>query len=296
MQGLGDRVICNADVSGVAADSVTTRRRAQDSRRRRSSTGAATRGGNTWTWATRSSSARSSTLAADHGLTSPILMDATVKQVDGFRFLYTLPLSDRRLLIEDTRYSESPRDLDREPMRTEINGRYADQYDWLDPARRSRRGGRIAGRHGWRYRIVLGGRPGLWPRSGVRAGLFHYVTGYSLPEAVDLADEIAARPGADSASLHRAIRARSRDLWRRGRFYRLLNRMLFRAARPDDRYRVLQHFYRLPEDVVHRFYAGRNDAGEIACGFCRGNRRFRSAGPFAAGSPGRRGRPKGRPS
>mgnify|MGYP001270240259 CR=1 FL=1 len=47
-------------------------------------------------------------LAAPHGLVRPILMDATVPQVDGFRFLYTLPFAPDRLLIEDTRYSDTP--------------------------------------------------------------------------------------------------------------------------------------------------------------------------------------------
>jgi lycopene beta-cyclase len=34
--------------------------------------------------------------------------------------------------------------------------------------------------------------------------------------------------------------------------------MLFRAADPPHRYRVLEHFYRLPEPVIARFYAGRS--------------------------------------
>ena len=38
-----------------------------------------------------------------HGLRSPMLMDATVPQLDGFRFFYVLPLAPRRLLVEDTR-------------------------------------------------------------------------------------------------------------------------------------------------------------------------------------------------
>ena len=33
--------------------------------------------------------------------------------------------------------------------------------------------------------------------------------------------------------------------------------MLYRAAEPGERYRVLQHFYRLPEPLIARFYAGR---------------------------------------
>ena len=38
----------------------------------------------------------------------------------------------------------------------------------------------------------------------------------------------------------------------------MLNRMLFRAARPEERVRVFNHFYRLGDDLVARFYAGRS--------------------------------------
>ena len=33
--------------------------------------------------------------------------------------------------------------------------------------------------------------------------------------------------------------------------------MLFDAARPEERYRVFERFYRLREPLVERFYAGR---------------------------------------
>jgi lycopene beta-cyclase len=38
----------------------------------------------------------------------------------------------------------------------------------------------------------------------------------------------------------------------------MLNRMLFGAASPPERYRVLEHFYRLPPATIGRFYAGRS--------------------------------------
>ncbi len=193
-------------------------------------------------------------LEAAHGLQAPILMDATVPQVDGFRFVYTLPLSETRLLIEDTRYSESPT-LAREEMRAAI-GRYAETRAWRIGEVEREEEGVLPVVMGGDIEAYWSGLPGV-PRSGVRAGLFHYVTGYSLPEAAALADDIAGRPAASSAELYRRIRNRSLTLWRRGGFYRLLNRMLFRAAEPDQRYRVLQHFYRLPEEIVQRFYAGR---------------------------------------
>ena len=40
-------------------------------------------------------------------------------------------------------------------------------------------------------------------------------------------------------------------------FFRLLNRMLFVAAKPDERVGVLSRFYTLPEPLVRRFYAAR---------------------------------------
>jgi lycopene beta-cyclase len=53
------------------------------------------------------------------------------------------------------------------------------------------------------------------------------------------------------------VEALARGTWRRQWFFRLLNRLLMRAARPEERRRVLQRFYTLPEPVIARFYAGR---------------------------------------
>ena len=47
-------------------------------------------------------------LADAHDLERPVIMDATVPQVDGYRFVYTLPFAATRLLVEDTYYSDTP--------------------------------------------------------------------------------------------------------------------------------------------------------------------------------------------
>jgi len=203
---------------------------------------------------------RTVALEAPHGLEGPVLMDATVPQTDGFRFLYTLPFGERRLLVEDTRYSDTP-GLDRDAVRGAI-GAYASSQGW--------RVASVEGEEEGSLPIVLGGDieafwdagpPGV-VRSGMRAALFHPTTGYSLPEAVRLADAIAASADLRGPALYALTRDRSREAWRRGRFFRLLNRMLYRAAKPEERYRVLQHFYRLPEPLVGRFYAGRPTWGD----------------------------------
>jgi lycopene beta-cyclase len=43
-----------------------------------------------------------------HGVDRPIIMDATVAQDDGYRFVYSLPFSNDELMVEDTYYSTSP--------------------------------------------------------------------------------------------------------------------------------------------------------------------------------------------
>ncbi|WP_246763810.1 lycopene cyclase family protein, partial [Cronobacter sakazakii] len=94
-------------------------------------------------------------------------------------------------------------------------------------------------------------------RAGLRAGLFHATTGYSLPHAATLADLIAAQPPASSAALYALTADYAQRQWRRQRFFRLLNRMLFLAGKPDQRWQVMQRFYGLNAGLIARFYAGR---------------------------------------
>lgn len=193
-------------------------------------------------------------LAAPHGLTAPIVMDARVDQAGGYRFLYTLPFDERTLLIEDTRYTDGA-ELDRDVFRQGVRD-YAAQQGWvIDEVLREEDGV---------LPVALDGdiaahltRMGPTALSGLRAGLFHPTTGYSLPDAVRLADHMADRLAKDfeGASLAADIRRHAGDVWAGRGFYRLLNRMLFRAALPEERYRVLERFYRLPQPLIERFYA-----------------------------------------
>lgn len=202
-------------------------------------------------------------LAAPHGLSEPIVMDACVDQAGGYRFLYVLPFDDRTLLIEDTRYTDGD-DLDRDLFRTGVRD-YAAQRGWVIETVLREEEGVLP--------VALDGdiaahlkRLGPTALSGLRAGLFHPTTGYSLPDAVRLADHLAERIGAapDGPALVQDIRRHAGDVWAQRGFYRLLNRMLFRAARPDQRYRVLERFYRLPRPLIERFYAGETTLGDKA--------------------------------
>lgn len=200
-------------------------------------------------------------LAAPHGLTAPTIMDATVAQQGGYRFVYLLPFGPDRVLIEDTHYIDHavvPPDR----LRANIAA-YVQARGWQVTAMLREEQGALpivlAGDFE-RYWAALAGQP----CSGLRAGLFHPTTGYSLPHAVRLAERIAALPDLRAPALFDAIHAEARRAWRGQGFFRLLNRMLFLAGRPDDRWRVMQRFYRLPAPLVSRFYAGRLSLGDKA--------------------------------
>jgi lycopene beta-cyclase len=110
--------------------------------------------------------------------------------------------------------------------------------------------------------VVIGGDfDKLWPasdhvaRAGARGGFFHPLTSYSLPDAVRFAVWLATKAPLDQR-LGAATRERGELHWRRGGYYRLLTAMLFRAAEPNLRYKVLERFYRLGAPLIGRFYAG----------------------------------------
>ena len=198
-------------------------------------------------------------LAAPHGLTSPIIMDASVAQQGGYRFVYVLPFAPDRLLIEDTHYVDTGV---WEPERLRANiADYAASRDWrIEELLREEHGS---------LPIVLAGDIGqFWsdldgqPTTGLRAGLFHPTTGYSLPHAVRLAERIASLDDLGAPALFDAIRQTALHEWRGQRFFRLLNRMLFLAGDADSRWRVMQRFYHLPAPLIARFYAGRPTLGD----------------------------------
>jgi len=202
--------------------------------------------------------------SAAHGETLPTIMDASVLQADGYRFIYTLPLAPDRMLIEDTYYSDG-RDLAIDALRERIS-HYATTRGWQVAETMREEHGILP--------IILAGdierhlaagadEP---PRIGLAAALFHPTTGYSVPDAVRtallIADLAASGPPLTSASLRNALDHQARTLWRDRAYFRLLNRMMFHAGAPAERYRIIERFYRLDEALVQRFYAAHLTAAD----------------------------------
>lgn len=191
-----------------------------------------------------------------HGLAAPVIMDADVAQHGAYRFVYSLPLAEDEIFVEDTYYAEDPM-LDRSLLGERIAA-YCAARGW---------GGEVIGTEAGVLPVITGGNaaahracfavPGVALAGG--RGLFsHPLTSYTLPFAVRNALAIAQAahlPGPELAAL---VERRAVAHWRQTRFYRDLGRMLFQAAAPEERWRTFARFYRLREPLIERFYAGRS--------------------------------------
>ena len=189
--------------------------------------------------------------SAPHRVAMPVIMDSCIRQKDGYRFIYQLPLSPTDLLIEDTYYSNDIT-LDRPGLSEGLDAIAANigQSAMIDEE------------EGVLPVVMAGDVDSLWRDNpaipfGLRGGFFHPTTGYSLPDAVANAALLASQDNFSVARLRSLYQKRATGLWRKRHFFQLLNRMLFRGAAPDKAYRVLEHFYRLPPPIIARFYAAR---------------------------------------
>lgn len=201
-------------------------------------------------------------LTTPHGLEVPLLMDGRVEQHGAFRFVYLLPWDERRVLIEDTYYADDAT-LDLPELRARLTTYLTERGLAVKMVHREESAA---------LPIPLTGEAPVLerPTVGVAAGLFHATTGYSLPFAVELADALAARPSFDAAELTPWLNDFAKRHWRSQSFFRLLNRMLFRGAEPDERVRIFESFYKHDEPLIARFYAGRLTSWDILKVLARG--------------------------
>ena len=190
-----------------------------------------------------------------HGLERPVVMDATVAQLDGYRFVYCLPFSPTEVFVEDTYYSDSP-DLNAPLLRERIAA-YCAAAGWQVAEILSEETGvlPVVGRGDWAAYRAETESAGV-ALAGVRAGLFHSLTSYSLPDALAFALDLARQSDLSGTGLAAWSRAWAEGHWRAGWFYRKLTTLLFCAAVPDQRFRVLQRFYGLKPALIERLYAG----------------------------------------
>jgi len=197
-------------------------------------------------------------LEEPHGLTGPVLMDARCLQSDGYRFFYLLPWSERTLLVEDTHYSDTP-GISLTDYQNEIL-HYAEAK-------------------GWRVKHVLRRESGVLPVPffssrqgvhvsssslviGVRSGFYHPVTAYSFSWVCQTIETLLNENDLSPSGVRRALRKVRWDHSCKSSFYFYLNRVLFRAIAPEERFRVLEKFHALSNSIVQRFYSSSNTWGD----------------------------------
>ena len=195
-----------------------------------------------------------------HNLKYPIIMDATVAQNDGYRFIYCLPFSKNKILIEDTYYSDGL-NFDQDKYNKRID-KYIEANDWTEhKVIRVEKGilpitlavdSKLIEKRGLENKEPI--------KIGMRGNFYHPVTGYSFPDSVRLASKISKTINSSDKNkrlnLDLEIRKYKLLLYRRDRYFRLLNRLLFKASLPSKRHLVLQRFYTLSESLIKRFYEG----------------------------------------
>ncbi len=203
---------------------------------------------------------------APHGLENPIIMDATVEQLGGYRFVYCLPYSETEMLVEDTYYTDGA-ELRSQEVDARIKDYIRDNLELKEYNIIRREKGVLP------ITLAVDGDARYVPQQarinqpiklGIRGGYYHAVTGYSFPEAMKSANLIAVaiQRGLKNGeagfytALDDEMCKHERGHYSDETFLRLLNRMLFRAAKPDARFKVLQRFYGLNSGLIARFYAG----------------------------------------
>ena len=206
-------------------------------------------------------------LEQPHGLARPILHDGRVHQIDGLRFVSCLPMAADEVFVEDICFGQSA---------TVPGATLAARIDDYVRAQGWRVAEVLGEEHGVRPVVADGDFDAFWranggetARAGMRAGLFHPLTGSTLAEGVRYALAVTRQVPADVAQLDGTALARFSQAWalrhwQRGKFARRLAGMIYAAPGPDRRTQVFEAFYRLDNAVVERMHAGRSTPSDMA--------------------------------
>jgi lycopene beta-cyclase len=189
-----------------------------------------------------------------HRVDLPVLVDATVDQVDGFHFFYCLPLSEDRLLVEDTYFSDTPH-FDKDKIRGRIEA-YLALRGWSGGVAEREESGALPIALSDDVHAFWRGSGARVPKLGVRGGFFHPSTGYSLADAVATAIQLSEQRDYAGAKLHDLFESEVGQLWRKREFYRVFNAALFDAP-VWERRQIMDALYQLDGDLIGRFYAGK---------------------------------------
>jgi lycopene beta-cyclase len=192
-------------------------------------------------------------LKAPHRLDRPVLIDATVGQAGGLRFVQCVPLAPERLLVADICISERAQPDDEAGKRLDA---YLVTRGWARKKLNGTRAGTRPLPYGgdfasfWR----LGGA--RVAKLGLRGGFLHPATGRTLADAAQTALLLTRQRDFSGAALHDLFESEARQLWKKREFLRNVTGAIA-AAKPEARRDLLKSLYALDPGLIARLRAGR---------------------------------------
>jgi len=195
------------------------------------------------------------TLDGPHSIRRATLIDAAADPADGFQYMTMLPIENDRLFIEDVRYEPHP-EIDM-PDHGQRIVHHAARFGWRIKSSARGQAGIVP--------VVLGGRFEEYWRSGgegvakcgLRAGLFHPVSGNSLADAAHSAWMIAEASDWSGSALHAMSHAHAKKTWARRVYYRQFATRMLRHCAPAEGHRMLEALYAMDAALVARFHGMR---------------------------------------
>ena len=191
--------------------------------------------------------------AAPHKVDRPVLIDATVDQGGGLRFMRCIPLAEDRLLVADATISE----------RAQPDAEAGARLDAYVAARGWRAKEITAERSSTRPLPVGGDFAAFWrlggarvAKLGLRGGFVHPLTGRTIADAARTALLLADQRDFSGAALHDLFAAEARKLWSRRDYLRSITAAIGRAA-PEERRGVAETLCRLDPGIITRLRADR---------------------------------------
>lgn len=199
----------------------------------------------------RKSVARDYRFAGPHQVDRPVLIDATVDQHDGFRFMQCIPFSETRMRIEDIYYSNAPE------LSLQQSGERIDSY----LAKRRWESAEMEREEMNALPIPVGGDFGsFWrvggarvAKIGMRGGFFHPATGSTITDAVRTALILTKQRDYAGAALHDLFEREATANWRNREHYRSFNASLFAAG--ADRRKLFDELYGQDPGLIARFHS-----------------------------------------
>lgn len=213
-----------------------------------------------------------------HGLKLPVLMDARVPQMDGFRYFSITPIDDLNLFVQECYLSSNP-DLSFERISRSILA-YGERNGWsvqslsnplirkeqaaiplplqTFPADQLRQVSKWMPVEGEDFvdRTPL-------QISGAQ-GWYHSSLGQAVSDATRVAEFIATRPRLRTGSVRAELRHFRKEWVDQQRFYRTFNRLVFQAVEPSLRHIAFDRLMGLKEDIIGRFQSGTSTKADAA--------------------------------